>query len=211
MREKKMQERRPDASVAAGNQVLFFSEAREWRRWLEDHHAKAHELWVGFHKKSSGRPSITWPQAVDEALCFGWIDGVRKSIDDTRYRIRFTPRRARSIWSNVNVGRARALSDLGLMAPAGLKAFGARTEARTAVYMYEQRSAARLDPAYEKMLKADRKAWEFFQSKPPGYRKLASWWVISAKQEHTRLRRLARLIADSRSGRTILPLTSKPK
>ncbi len=206
-----MQERRPDASVAAGNQVLFFSEAREWRRWLEDHHAKAHELWVGFHKKSSGRPSITWPQAVDEALCFGWIDGVRKSIDDTRYRIRFTPRRARSIWSNVNVGRARALSDLGLMAPAGLKAFAARTEARTAVYMYEQRSAARLDPAYEKMLKADRKAWEFFQSKPPGYRKLASWWVISAKQEHTRLRRLARLIADSRSGRTILPLTSKPK
>jgi len=206
-----MQERRPDASVVAGNQVLFFSEAREWRRWLEDHHAKAHELWVGFHKKSSGRPSITWPQAVDEALCFGWIDGVRKSIDDTRYRIRFTPRRARSIWSNVNVGRARALSDLGLMAPAGLKAFAARTEARTAVYMYEQRSAARLDPAYEKMLKADRKAWEFFQSKPPGYRKLASWWVISAKQEHTRLRRLARLIADSRSGRTILPLTSKPK
>lgn len=191
--------------------ATFFSEPREWRRWLEDHHAKAPELWVGFYKKSSGKPSITWPQAVDEALCFGWIDGIRKSIDDTRYRIRFTPRRARSIWSKVNIGRAQALSELGLMAPAGLKAFQARTEARSAIYLYEQRGAPRLDPAYEKKLKADRKAWAFFQSKPPGYRKLAIWWVISAKQEQTRLRRLARLIADSRSGQTILPMTRKKK
>ncbi len=194
-----------------GTQALFFSEPREWRRWLEDHHAEAQELWVGFYKKSSGRPSITWPQAVDEALCFGWIDGLRKSIDETRYRIRFTPRRARSIWSNVNIGRARALSDLGLMAPAGLKAFQARTEARSAIYLYEQRGVARLGPAYEKKLKADRKAWAFFQSKPPGYRRLAIWYVISAKQEQTRLRRLARLIADSRSGRTIGPMTRKTK
>jgi uncharacterized protein YdeI (YjbR/CyaY-like superfamily) len=211
LRETKVQNRRLNAAVGAGNEVLFFSEPREWRRWLDNHHAKAQELWVGFHKKSSGQPSITWPQAVDEALCFGWIDGIRKSIDDTRYRIRFTPRRAGSIWSKVNVGRARALSDLGRMAPAGLKAFGDRTEARTAVYLYEQRGVARLDSAYEKKLMADRQAWEFFLSKPPGYRKLAIRWVISAKQEQTRLRRLARLIEDSRSGQTIQPLTRKPK
>jgi uncharacterized protein YdeI (YjbR/CyaY-like superfamily) len=195
----------------ASDDVLFFAEPRAWRRWLEEHHQEAREVWVGFHKKGSGKPSITWPEAVDEALCFGWIDGIRKSIDEARYKNRFTPRKPRSTWSSVNVKRVKELSELGLMHPAGLEAFERRTPERSGLYSYGQRHGVRLDPAYEKRLRANRKAWEFFHSQPASYRQGAKWWVMSGKQEATRLRRLARLIDDSAHGRTVPPLTRRPK
>jgi uncharacterized protein YdeI (YjbR/CyaY-like superfamily) len=189
--------------------VCFFADAGAWRRWLEEHHDDATELWVGFYKKGSGTPSITWPEAVDGALCFGWIDGVRKGIDGERYKIRFTPRRRGSIWSDVNVGRAEALAREGLMHPAGRAAFEARTAARSGVYAYEQRQASALAPADEATFRANEAAWRFFQSRPPSYRRTAIWWVVSAKREATRLRRLATLIDDSAHGRTIAQLTRK--
>jgi len=189
----------------------FFATASEFRAWLEEHHREARELWVGFYKKGSGKPSITWPEAVDQALCFGWIDGVRKSIDDVAYANRFTPRRARSAWSAVNVKRVEELTKLGLMRPAGLEAFAQRTEDRSGTYSYEQRDAARLEPSYEREFRANEKAWEFFRAQPPWYRRAATWWVVSAKKEETRLRRLATLIDDSEHGRTVRPLTPPTK
>jgi uncharacterized protein YdeI (YjbR/CyaY-like superfamily) len=190
--------------------ATFFATPKEWRRWLEKHHATASELSVGFYKKGSGRPSITWPEAVDEALCFGWIDGVRRTIDDESYRIRFTPRRPRSIWSAVNVKRVAALTAEGRMAEAGLRAFKARTEARTAIYSFEQKSEPTLSPADAKRLRANAAAWRFFAAQPPSYRRPATWWVVSAKQAATRERRLATLISDSAAGRRIKQLT-RPK
>ena len=184
----------------------YFSTPADWRSWLERHHESAPELWVGFHKRSTGRPSITWPEAVDQALCFGWIDGVRKRIDEDRYTIRFTPRRRTSVWSNVNVGRMEELIAGNLVHPAGHAAYQARRAARSGIYAYEQRETARLPPAMERELKRNAKAWSFFRGQPPGYRRIASWWVISAKQEETRRRRLAALIADSAAGRRIQPL-----
>ena len=166
------------------------------------HHASAAEQWIGFYKKDSGKASITWPQSVDEALCFGWIDGVRKRIDDISYMIRFTPRRPRSIWSAVNIKRANELSEQELMMPAGLKAFAAREENRSGIYAYEQRSPELLDQ-YAKKLKENAAAWKFFQSQPPGYRKLMNWWIISAKREETRLKRLERLIELSAVGQRL--------
>jgi uncharacterized protein YdeI (YjbR/CyaY-like superfamily) len=180
----------------------FFATPADFRRWLEKNHAKAAELWVGFHKKGSGRPSLTWPESVDEALCFGWIDGVRYRVDEASYKIRFSPRQAKSIWSNVNVKRVAELKKLGRMRPAGLEAFEKADPKRSGIYAYE-RETARLDPALEKRLKADAKAWAFFRAQPPGYRRLIAYWVVSAKQEETRLRRLARLIADSAAGRRV--------
>jgi uncharacterized protein YdeI (YjbR/CyaY-like superfamily) len=187
--------------------VLFFPSPSDFRRWLEAHHDKAQELWVGYYKKDSGKPSITWPESVDEALCFGWIDGVRKSIDETSYKIRFTPRKPGSIWSAVNIKRAGELIELGRLQPAGLDAFHKRKDARSAVYAYEQRETARLEGAYEEQLCANPRAWAFFQAQPPWYQRAASWWVISAKKEETRLKRLATLIEDSAQGRTVAPLT----
>jgi uncharacterized protein YdeI (YjbR/CyaY-like superfamily) len=187
----------------------FFSAASAWRKWLEKNHATADELWVGFHKKASGKPSITWPESVDEALCFGWIDGVRKSIDADRYKIRFTPRRPGSTWSLVNTKRVEELSALGRMQSAGLVAFEARLEKRSGVYAYEQRKTATLDPGQARQFRANKPAWDFFQSQPPSYRQTATWWVISAKREETRERRLATLIEDSAAGRRIGPLTRK--
>ena len=189
----------------------FFATPAEFRAWLEEHHAEARELWVGFYKVGSGRPSITWPEAVDEALCFGWIDGVRKGIDDASYIIRFTPRQARSTWSAVNIKRAQELIDLGLMHPSGLKAFAARAEEKSGIYAYEQRDAARLDEADERRFRDNSKAWDFFQAQAAWYRKTAIWWVVSAKKEDTRRKRLATLIEDSEHGRTIAPLTRRPK
>ena len=189
----------------------FFASPQDFRAWLEEHHDTAAELWVGFHRKGSGRPSITWPEAVDEALCFGWIDGVRKRIDETRYTNRFSPRRRGSNWSAVNVKRAEELVDRGLMRPAGLEAFRARKADRSGVYSYEQRKAAALDPPDERRFRTNRKAWTFFQSSPPSYRQAAVWWVISAKREETRQRRLARLIEDSAHGRTVPPFTRPTK
>ena len=189
----------------------FFSTPAKFRAWLRKHHDSAPELLVGFYKKGSGKPSITWPEAVDQALCFGWIDGVRRSLDDERYLNRFTPRRPRSNWSAVNIKRANELIDLGLMQPAGLKAFEARTEDRSAVYSYEQRHSIELDPAFERRLRRNKKAWEYFRTKSPSYRTTAVYWVMSAKKQETRERRLARLIEDSAHGRTVPPLTPPPK
>lgn len=189
----------------------FFATPSEFRDWLEEHHDHTQELWVGFYKKGSGKPSITWPEAVDEALCFGWIDGVRKRIDDVSYTIRFTPRKARSIWSAVNIKRAMELTNLGLMRPAGLRAFEERTEEKSGIYAYEQKDTATLDAASEQQFRANRQAWDFFQAQPAGYRRTAIWWVISAKKEETRRKRLATLIEDSKHGRTIAPLTRRTK
>jgi uncharacterized protein YdeI (YjbR/CyaY-like superfamily) len=186
----------------------FFKTQCDFRKWLEKHHATAQELWVGFYKKGSGLPSITWPESVDEALCFGWIDGIRKSIDDLSYKIRFTPRKPRSTWSAVNTKRAQELVDQGLMTPAGLKAFAARKENKSGIYSYEQRSD-KLPEFYEKEFRQNKSAWAFFQSQPPGYRKIACWWVMSAKREETQLRRLTILIEGSANGRRLEPMTPK--
>jgi uncharacterized protein YdeI (YjbR/CyaY-like superfamily) len=185
----------------------FLATPGEFRAWLEEHHDRVGELLVGFHKKGSGRPSITWPEAVDEALCFGWIDGVRRRVDDTSYSIRFTPRKARSNWSAVNVKRVEELTALGRMRPAGQRAFERRVEARTGVYSYEQRDRAAFDHAQEGQFRANPEAWDWFQARPAWYRKAAVWWVVSARQEATRARRLATLIADSAAGRIVPPLT----
>jgi uncharacterized protein YdeI (YjbR/CyaY-like superfamily) len=156
-------------------------------------------LWVGFYKRDSGKPSLTWPESVDEALCVGWIDGIRKRIDDISYVIRFTPRRSRSAWSSVNLARVRALIEQGRMRPAGLEAFEARTENRTGRYSYEQRPAD-LPAPYARLLKKQRAAWRFFGAQTPSYRKAATWWIVSAKQETTRLKRLEKLAACSAQG-----------
>ena len=185
----------------------FFASPAAWHAWLEQHHAEAAELWVGFYKKDSGKPSITWPESVDGALCFGWIDGIRKRIDQVAYVIRFTPRRARSTWSAINIRRVSQLAQLKLMRPAGLKAFQRRTGNRSEIYAYEQRKKPKFTAAQQKQFRADKKTWAFFQSQPPSYRKTATWWVISAKKEETRQKRLAQLIEDSRHQRRIGPLT----
>jgi uncharacterized protein YdeI (YjbR/CyaY-like superfamily) len=182
---------------------LFFASPAEWRRWLVANHARKDELWVGFHKRSTGKPSLTWPESVDEALCFGWIDGLRKSVDAERYMIRFTPRRTGSIWSAVNVRRVAELTKRRRMRAAGVRVFKTRSAAKTAIYSFEQRKTARLPPAYMKQFKANAAAWRFFTAQAPWYQRTTTWWVISAKQEPTRLKRLARLIDDSANGRRI--------
>ena len=184
---------------------VFFATPAEFRAWLEAHHASETELLVGFHKKGTGMPSITWPESVDEALCFGWIDGVRRSLGAESYTIRFTPRKARSVWSNVNIRRAGELIAEGRMTPAGLRAFEARTGERSGVYSFEQEDQAKvvLTPEMEARFRADAVAWEYFQSRPPWYRRTATWWVISAKKEETREKRIATLIADSAARRPI--------
>ena len=181
----------------------FFKTPSDFRKWFEEHHESSKELLVGFYKKGSGRPSITWPQSVDEALCFGWIDGIRRSIDESSYSIRFTPRKAISTWSVVNIKRAQELIDQGLMRPAGLKAFQARKEYRSGIYSYEQRSEELPDP-YAKLFKRNKRAWDFFQAQSPWYRKTMGWWIVSAKREETRLKRLATLIEESANGRKML-------
>jgi uncharacterized protein YdeI (YjbR/CyaY-like superfamily) len=186
--------------------VTFFATPADFRAWLAQHHQDQEELWVGYYKKDSGRPSITWPESVDEALCFGWIDGLRRSIDQTSYTIRFTPRRPRSNWSEVNVKRVEELSAAGRMQPAGMAAFAQRSAANSGVYSYEQRKAAALDEAEEQRFRANQAAWEYFQAQPPSYRSTAIWWVVSAKKEATRRSRLARLIDDSQHGRAVPPL-----
>ena len=187
----------------------FFKTPSDLRKWFAAHHACESEQWVGFYKKDSGKASITWPQSVDEALCFGWIDGIRKSIDDISYKIRFTPRKPHSTWSAVNIKRAGELAGLGLMQPAGLQAFAAREENRSGIYSYEQRSPE-LPDQYAKKLKKDRSAWKFFDAQPPSYRKAANWWVQSAKKEETRFKRLDKLIQHSARAERI-PQFTPPK
>jgi uncharacterized protein YdeI (YjbR/CyaY-like superfamily) len=188
--------------------AAFFKTASDFRSWLENNHQQCPELSVSFYKKASGRPSITWPEAVDQALCYGWIDGVRHRLDDEAYTVRFTPRRPTSKWSAVNVRRVRDLTKLGHMQPAGLKAVTG-TEKQPRSYSYEQRSTAKFDAAHEKQFRAKQNAWEFFQAQPPGYRRTATFWVISAKKEETRQTRLARLIADCGKGRRILAMPGR--
>ena len=182
--------------------IVFFRSPADFRNWLKKHHASETELWVGFYKKSSGRASITWPESVDEALCVGWIDGIRKSIDDISYKIRFTPRKPGSIWSAVNIRRVRVLVGEGRMQPAGLKAYQARKENKSGIYSYEQRRD-QLEEPYASLLRRNKAAWDFFQAQPPSYKKLAGWYVVSAKKEETRLKRLERLIEDSAQGKRI--------
>jgi uncharacterized protein YdeI (YjbR/CyaY-like superfamily) len=190
-------------------QPTFFETPDAFRRWLEAHHDSEPELWVGFHRKGTGRPSLTWPESVDEALCYGWIDGLRRSIDAPSYAIRFTPRRSGSTWSNVNVRRVGELIREGRMRPAGLRAFEARDPERSGTYSFEQREAATLGPEAEARFRASPEAWRYFEAQPPGYRKTATWWVVSAKQEATRERRLRALIEDSAAGRRVAPLRRK--
>jgi uncharacterized protein YdeI (YjbR/CyaY-like superfamily) len=184
--------------------ILFFATPGDFRKWLKAHHGSAGELWVGFYKKDSGRPSITWPESVDEALCVGWIDGLRKTIDAESYKIRFTPRKKTSNWSAVNIGRVRELTKLGRMRPAGVKAFELRKDEKSGIYAYENRKSAVLGKAEEKLFRARPRAWDFFQRQPAGYRKLTTWWVISAKREETKKKRLEKLISESEAGRRLL-------
>ncbi|HMI84552.1 MAG TPA: YdeI/OmpD-associated family protein [Polyangiaceae bacterium] len=203
----------PPTKTAPPQKPTFFATPEKFRAWLERHHATKKELLVGIHKRGSAKPSMTWPESVDEALCFGWIDGVRRNVGADAYTIRFTPRRPTSIWSAINVAKVANLTKTGKMREAGQRAFAARTEARTGVYSFERNEAAKLTPEQEKILRANRKAAAYFDAQPPWYRRTATHWVISAKREETRARRLAQLIADSAAGRPIGPLTrpgSKP-
>ena len=185
----------------------YFKSPSALRRWLEANHATMRELWVGFYKKDSRRPSVTYKEALDEALCVGWIDGVRKSLDELSYTIRFTPRKRKSHWSAVNIARVGELTALGLMKAPGLETFESRDRTAPARYSYEARPHA-LDPPYERMFKANPRAWTFFSSQPPGYRRTAIWYVVSAKQEATRLKRLGLLMAHSDRGARLPSLTS---
>jgi uncharacterized protein YdeI (YjbR/CyaY-like superfamily) len=186
--------------------IRFFATAAAFGRWLEKNHARRTEVWVGYYKKETGRPSLSWSEAVDEALCHGWIDGIRKSIDSRRYTNRFTPRKPGSNWSAVNVGHVEELLRAGRMHPAGIAAFEARAAKEPDAYMYENRHEATLTPEQEAEFRANERAWEGFQAQPAGYRQMAIFWVVSAKREETRTRRLATLIDDSANGRRIAPL-----
>jgi uncharacterized protein YdeI (YjbR/CyaY-like superfamily) len=199
------------ASTRTSNRARFFNGPKAFRTWLERHHARARELLVGFHKRHTARPSLTWPQSVDEALCFGWIDGVRRRVDDERYTIRFTPRKAGSTWSAVNLKRVRALIADGRMWPAGLKTFLTRDRKKAGLYSYEQRRHIKLPPRFEKLVRAKAKAWVYYRAQAPWYQRTAAFWVVSAKQEETRLKRLTHLIACSARGQSVGPLTRLDK
>ena len=175
----------------------FFAKPADFRAWFKKHHKTVPELIVGFYKKDSGKPSITWPESVDEALCCGWIDGIRRGLDEEAYTIRFTPRRATSNWSAVNIKRVAVLTGQGLMQPAGLAAFAKRSEKRSRIYHYEQKGTPGLDPKYEKAFRANKKAWAFFNAQANWYRRNGVLWVMTAKAEQTRLRRLQQLIETS--------------
>lgn len=173
---------------------VFFADAAAFRSWLEAHAATATELLVGFHKVGSGQPSMSWPESVDEALCFGWIDGRRKRIDDTAYSIRFTPRKAGSIWSTVNIAKMDSLRAAGRMLPAGERAFALRTEAKSGIYSHEQAQAAELAEDELRTFRRDAAAWAYFEKLPPGYRKTVLHWINTAKKPDTRAARLAKLV-----------------
>ncbi len=182
--------------------ATFFTTQEGFREWLEKNHTTAKELVVGFYKVGTKKPSLTWSQSVDQALCFGWIDGVRKSIDHESYSIRFTPRKSTSIWSAINIKKVEVLSEAGLMKPEGLKAFELRKEEKSAIYSHEKELAT-LDPEFEKIFKARKKAWEFFNSQAPSYQKVMLHWIMRAKQEKTRLSRLEKTIRESELGKRV--------
>jgi uncharacterized protein YdeI (YjbR/CyaY-like superfamily) len=182
--------------------VVYFRTPAELRKWFEKHHQTQTELQVGYYKKDSGKQSITWPESVAQALCFGWIDGIRRSIDHDSYTIRFTPRKRTSIWSAINIKMAEQLIADELMRPAGLEAYQARRENKSGIYAYEQRTAEIPEP-YLSQLKKNKAAYDFFASQPASYRKQLSWWIVSAKKEETRLSRLKKLITESAAGRRL--------
>ena len=187
--------------------ITFLKSSAEFQTWLGENHDKATELWVGFYKRAANKVGITYPDALDQALCFGWIDGVRKNVNEMSYTIRFSPRKSNSSWSSVNIKRAEELSRLGLMRSAGLEAFERGRETRQ--YSYENR-ARKLDEPHERRFKENGKAWDFFQAQPPGYQRVVTWWVMSAKREETRLRRLTSLIEYSERGER-LPMLTPPR
>lgn len=182
--------------------LVFFPTQNDLRKWFEKNHKKEKELFVGYYKISSGKPSVTWSESVDEALCFGWIDGIRRSVDEESYCIRFTPRNPKSNWSAVNIKKVKDLTKLGLMKPEGLKAFDFCKEEKSKIYSYENPEVL-FDKSSEKLFKANNKAWVFYQTTTPIYRKVTTRWVMSAKQESTRLKRLNELITDCAAGRNI--------
>jgi uncharacterized protein YdeI (YjbR/CyaY-like superfamily) len=188
---------------------IYFTSPDELRDWFDANHQTATELWHGSYKKAAGKPTVTWSEAVDEALCVGWIDSVRYSLDPERSAQRFTPRRKGSNWSAVNIAKVKALTEEGRMRPAGLAAFEARSEERSAIYSYEQRHLATLAADEEAAFRANRMAWDRFQALPPSYRRTAIYWVVTAKKPETRVRRLATLVEDSAAGRRLKQLTPR--
>ena len=183
--------------------IAFFRTPAELRKWFRANHAKTEELWVGYYKKDSGRPSITWPESVDEALCVGWIDGIRKRVDEHSYVIRFTPRRPGSIWSTVNIRRVAELTKERRMRPAGVKAFDARKSNKSGIYTYEQRRP-QLEEPYASLMKKHAAAFEFFEKQSPYYRKTMSWFIMSAKKDETRMARLQKLVSACAKGTKLL-------
>jgi uncharacterized protein YdeI (YjbR/CyaY-like superfamily) len=205
-----VEEARGDAGLS-GTEPIFFKSPQEFYDWLEEHHESESEVYVGMRKKHTGKRAMSWSEAVDQALCFGWIDGRANSIDEDSYMQRFTPRRPGSNWSKINIEKVARLTEEGRMRSAGLRAFEARTEAGTDTYSYEQRHEIGLTPEFERRLRANDAAWADWQARPPGYRTGATFWVMSAKREETRERRLAKLIECSAEGRTVPPLTPPPR
>jgi uncharacterized protein YdeI (YjbR/CyaY-like superfamily) len=187
-------------------QPIYFATQTEFREWLEENHNKETELFVGYYKVGSGRQSMTWSESVDQAICFGWIDGIRKSIDEESYCIRFTPRKPKSIWSAINIKKVEELTKKGLMKPSGLTAFKLLEANKSKIYSYENEEI-KFPEDLEQLFKSNNKAWEFFQAMPQSYRKPATRWVLSAKQESTRFKRLQELITDSEAGRKIKPMS----
>lgn len=181
----------------------FFSKPSDFRKWLTKNHKKEKELLVGFYKVGSGKPSISWPQSVDEALCFGWIDGIRRSVDEESYSIRFTPRKPKSIWSAINIKKVEDLTKKGLMKPEGLAVFKLRTENSSNIYSHEN-EIKKLTPVYEKKFKTNKKAWQFFTTQAPSYKKVIIHWIMSAKQEKTQLNRLDKTITESAKQKRVL-------
>ncbi|HEX8850549.1 MAG TPA: YdeI/OmpD-associated family protein [Gemmatimonadaceae bacterium] len=195
--------------MASLDEPLFFATPADFRAWLEANHAAESELWVGFHRRSTGRPSITWQESVVEALRVGWIDGLRRTRDEHSYVIRFTPRKPTSTWSAINIATMERLLAEGRVNEAGRAAYERRKTAKSGVYSYENRKLAKLDRASEREFRANAKAWRWFEAAPAGYRKTAIWLVISAKKPETRARRLAQLIAHSARGERIPALTPR--
>jgi uncharacterized protein YdeI (YjbR/CyaY-like superfamily) len=193
-----------DATLNQIMEPVFFKRPAEFRKWLKQHHSKETELLVGFYKTATGKPSMTWAESVEEALCFGWIDGVRKSMGEESYTIRFTPRKSTSIWSDVNIKKMAELQEQGRMTPAGLAAFSHRTEAKSRIYSHEQQEPEVLKPAYEKRFKANSRAWAYWQTTPPSYKKRLVHWVMGAKQEATQLSRLEKVIGECESERRMV-------
>jgi uncharacterized protein YdeI (YjbR/CyaY-like superfamily) len=185
---------------------IFFTSPEEFYAWLEEHHASESEVYVGFYKQHTGKRAMSWSQAVDQALCFGWIDTRANAIDEDRYMQRFTPRKPGSNWSKINIEKVAKLTEAGLMRPAGVAAFERRSDDKTGVYSFERGEDATLPAEYEERLRANAAASEYFDSRPPWYRRTAIHLVVSAKREETRLRRLAQLIEDSAAGRDIKQL-----